>query len=51
MVTLPNEKPANDILRMLGLEDAKPSPVPGKKLNLSDNKPLHNKAKEILLRR
>ena len=38
-VTLPNEKHATDILRMLGLKNAKPSPVPGKKLNLSDNKP------------
>ena len=47
VVTLPNEKHATDILRMLGLENAKPSPVPGKKLNLSDNKPLDGKAKEI----
>ena len=47
VVTLPNEKHINDILRMLGLEQAKPSPVPGKKLNLKDNTPLEGKAKEI----
>ncbi|CAE7358323.1 RE1 [Symbiodinium sp. CCMP2592] len=46
VVPLPNEKHINDILRMLGLEEAKPSPVPGKKLNLQDNKPLEGKAKE-----
>ena len=47
VVTLPNEKHINDILKMLGLENAKPSPVAGKKLNLSDSKLLEDKAKEI----
>ena len=47
VVTMPNEKHTTDILRMLGLEDAKPSPVPGKKLNLKDDKLLEGRAKEI----
>ena len=47
VVTLPNEKHINDILKMLGLENAKPSPAAGKKLNLSDSKLLEGKAKEI----
>ncbi|CAE7502814.1 RE1 [Symbiodinium sp. CCMP2456] len=47
VVTLPNEKHISDILRMLGLEQAKSSPVPGKKLNLQDNKLLEGKAKEV----
>ncbi|CAE7209052.1 lgrA, partial [Symbiodinium natans] len=47
VVTMPNEKHTTDILRMLGLEAAKPSPVPGKKLNLKDDKLLEGRAKEI----
>ena len=47
VVTMPNEKHTTDILRMLGLEDAKPSPVPGKKLNLKDDKLLEGRVKEI----
>ena len=45
VVTKPNKKHTNDILKMLGLEEAKPSPVPGKELDLKQNKLLEGKEK------
>ena len=44
-ITKPNAKHINTILTQLGLEDCKPGPVPGKKLQLEHDKPLDEKQK------
>ena len=46
VVTKPNAKHIKTILQMLGLENAKPSPVPGRKLELQKDKPLSQNEKE-----
>lgn len=47
VVTKPNPKHIKTILEMLGLENAKPSPVPGRKLELQKDTPLNQSDKEI----
>ena len=46
VVTKPNAKHIKTSLQMLGLENAKPSPVPGRKLELQKDKPLSQGEKE-----
>ena len=45
IITKPNERHIQTILRQLGLENAKPSPVPGKKLDLKQDTLLNEKDK------
>lgn len=45
VITKPNEKHINTILKQLGLENAKSSPVQGKKLDLKQDKLLNEKDK------
>ena len=40
VITKPHERHAQTILKALGLEDCKPSPVPGKKLDLKQDQEL-----------
>ncbi|CAL1148944.1 unnamed protein product, partial [Cladocopium goreaui] len=47
VITKPNAKHINTILTQLGLENAKPGPVPGKKLQLERDKLLDEKQKAI----
>ena len=49
VVTKPNEKHTDNILKLLGLENCKPSPVPGKKLEVNENteKPLSESEKKV----
>ena len=46
VVTKPNTRHTNEILKKLGLEEAKASPVPGRKLDLSQDKLLEGKEKD-----
>ncbi len=45
IITKPNERHIQTILRQLGLENAKPSPVPGKKLDLKQDTLLNERDK------
>ena len=49
VLTKPNEKHTDNILQLLGLENCKPSPVPGKKLEVNENteKPLSESEKKV----
>ena len=47
VITKPNAKHVEVILKQLGLENAKPGPVPGKKLDLTQDKLLDEKQKAI----
>ena len=50
VITKPNEKHINTILKQLGLENAKSSPVPRKKLDLKQDKLLNEKDKATYAR-